>query len=229
MIKVKRITRSRIVDEVFESLRQAILDRDFAPGERLEVCNLAADFNVSQMPVRQAIDRLQALGLVEVKPRSGTFIAQVNPDELFETFDIRNALECLAIESAVATASDAQLAELYQLLSEMDQYLAKGLGAQKHDSLNLIFHRRIVELSGNRKLVDLYEELQAHIKIARVHARSSDWSKRVQRAQDEHHRILSALTKRDAAEAKQALRDHIERAKQDLIYDNRELQAKGAS
>ncbi len=228
MTRVKRIARSRIADEVFESLRRAILDRNFMPGERLEVRSLATDFDVSEMPVRQAVNRLQAVGLVEIKPRSGTFVAQLDKDELLETFDIRRALECLAVESAVIRVSEAELTELDELLAKMDESLAKCLVAERHDNFNMLFHRRIVEISGNRKLLEMYEELHAHIKIARVHSRSRDWKRRVQRAQQEHRRILAGLAKRDRQETIAALGEHIDRARRNLIRDHENFFAEGA-
>ena len=224
MASVKRIRRSLIADEVFESLRRAILDHHFSPGERLEVRKLANDFDVSLMPVRQAINRLQTLGLVEIKPRSGTFVTKVNQDELLETFDIRRALECLAVESAVVRISESQLAELHGIIVEMDEHLAHGSGAQRHDELNTLFHRRIVEIAGNGRLIEMYEHLKAHIEIASVHSRSADWLKRMLNDQDEHRRILKAIEGRDARAAVAALGQHISRAKRDLLHDLDALQ-----
>ena len=228
MNRVKRIARPRIADEVFESLRRAILDRDFMPGERLKVRSLATDFDVSEMPVRHAVNRLQTVGLVEIKPRSGTFVAQLDKDELLETFDIRRALECLAVESAVSRISDAQLAELDALLAKMDECLVKGLVAERHDNFNMLFHRRIVEIAGNGKLLEMYEDLHAHIKIARVHSSSRDWLRRVQRAQQEHRRILAGLAGRDRQETIAALSEHIDRAGRNLIRDHEAFLAAGA-
>lgn len=180
------------------------------------------------MLVRQAINRLQTLGLVEIKPRSGTFVAQVDKNELLETFDIRRALECLAVESAVQNISEGELVELDDLLAEMDEHVTQGL-VDRLDKLNMLFHRRIVEISGNTKLFEMYEDLNAHIKIARVHSRTRDWRKRVQRTQEEHHCILAGLARRDAPATIAALSDHIERAKANLIHDHEESLAEGAA
>ena len=227
MAKLKRITRQRIADEVFEAIRRAILDRDFAPGERLDVRSLAAEFDVSPMPVRQAINRLNAIGLVEIKPRSGTFVARIDGDELQETFDIRRALEVLAAESAVRYATEEDFRELDEILAEMESLTDRA--AERHDKLNTLFHRRIIDIARNRTLLEIYEDLNAHIKIAGVHLRSADWAGRVERERREHRQIWKALRDRDAEALSKALSEHIERAKQALVKDLEESQAKGAA
>ena len=227
MAKIKKITHQRIADEVFEAIRRAILDRDFAPGERLDVRSLAAEFDVSLMPVRQAINRLNAIGLVEIKSRSGTFVTQIDGDELQETFDIRRALECLAAELAVRYATEEDFDEIDGILTEMEGLT--GRAAERHDKLNTLFHRRLLEIARNRRLLETYEHLNAHIKIASVHLRSVDWERRVERERREHRRIWKALTERDAEALSKALSEHIERAKQALVKDLEESQAKGAA
>ena len=105
--ELTRIARRRISDDVYDQIREAILERTFQPGERLSIPDLARRFDVSQMPVRQAVGRLHDEGLVDVRPRSGTFVAQAEERDIAETFDIRRALERLAAESAVVNASEA--------------------------------------------------------------------------------------------------------------------------
>jgi DNA-binding GntR family transcriptional regulator len=171
------------------------------------------------MPLRQAIQRLSAIGLVEVKPRSGTFVAKVNTRELEETLDIRAALESLAASTAVEFVTQDDLDELDGILSEMEGITRGRHGIDRHDRLNTVFHQRIIEIARNRKLAEIYEGLHAHIQIARVHLRSADWSSRVAREQQEHRDILTALAARDAATLAQRLRDHIERGKFALLGD----------
>lgn len=219
MPQLKKITRQRIADEVFEALRRAILEREFEPGQRLDVRSLAAELDVSQMPLRQAIQRLSAIGLVEVKPRSGTFVAKVNTRELEETLDVRAALESLAAGTAVEFVTAEDLEELDEILREMEGITKGRHGIDRHDRLNSAFHQRIIEIARNRKLAEIYEELHAHIQIARVHLRSSDWSSRVKREHEEHREILAALAARDAVTLAQCLRDHIQRGKLALLGD----------
>ena len=216
---LKRIRTRRVADDVFERIRGAILERRFQPGERLDIPAMAAKLGVSQMPVRQAIGRLSDAGLIEIRPRSGTYVAQLRPREVAETFDIRRALERLAAESAVRNATEADVASLESLVAAMEAAVSDGENQRRHDELNTEFHRRILELSGNRKLISMYDRLNAHIKIARIHAQHREWRRRVDLEQQEHRRIAAAFRNRDAAELADALETHILRAKEALVAD----------
>ena len=89
----------------------------------------------------------------------------------------------------------------------------------RHDRLNTDFHRRIIALSRNEKLIDVYEQLNAHMKIARIHKRRTTWARRVAIEIKEHRQILRALRKRKGALLAEALSNHIERSKRVLTAD----------
>jgi DNA-binding GntR family transcriptional regulator len=214
-----KIHRRRIADDVYERIREAILSRRFQPGERVDITALAKTFDVSQMPVRQAIGRLADAGLVAIVPRSGTYIAQIDPREISETFDVRCALERLACESAVHNASDEDIALIGGLVDAMDGTVVDIEQRRRHDELNTEFHRRIVKLSGNHKLFQIYEDLEAHIKIARIHSGSEEWRARVAQEQAEHRVIVDALRRRQADKMADALTEHIRRAQKNLLAD----------
>ncbi len=223
-VELRRIARRRVSDDVYDQIRQAILERQFLPGKRLSIPDLAARFDVSQMPVRQAVERLHDDGLVEVRPRSGTFVAQAEERDIAETFDIRRSLERLASETAVVNAQDSDISELDDLVTRMDELAVSGpTDHAGHDRLNSEFHRRIVALSGNQKLSEMYDDLNAHLRIARVHVSSSDWATRVEREQAEHREILAALRRRAADLLADALTRHIHLSKTALIADIQRL------
>src|SRR6185295_5329524 len=103
------LTRRRATDEVYDVLRASILDHRFRPGERLFVDQIAAHLGVSLTPVRHALQQLATEGLVEIRPRSGTYVASLTDADISETFEIRRALEYLAAESAVSRIEDETL------------------------------------------------------------------------------------------------------------------------
>ena len=219
-VELRRIARRRISDDVYDQIRQAILERRFQPGERLSIPDLAHRFDVSQMPVRQAVERLHDEGLVEVRPRSGTYVAEAEERDIAETFDIRRALERLAAETAVVRAKNSDIEALDEMVAQMDQLTnGKRTDPEGHDRLNSEFHKRIIALSGNEKLSEIYDELNAHLKIARVHLSSTDWATRVEREQAEHREIIAAFRERDADLLADALSRHISRSKKALMSD----------
>jgi DNA-binding GntR family transcriptional regulator len=220
-IRLTRIDRRRISDDVYDQIRRAILERQFVPGERLSIPELAARFDVSQMPVRQAIGRLSDEGLVDVRPRSGTFVAQVDARDIEETFEIRRALERLAAETATTNATPKDIEKLTELVDQMDTVGSENLDPEGHDRLNSDFHRRIIRLSGNQKLYEMYEQLNAHLKIARIHMSSNDWPSRVEREQAEHREIVAALRHGNSKALADALSRHITRSREALVADIR--------
>lgn len=212
--------RRRMSDYVYDEVLRAILEHRFRPGERLSIPDLSRNLKVSQMPVRQAIDRLGEEGLIDIRPRSGTFIAQADARDIAETFDIRRALDNLAAESAVLHVCDQDISELRDYIRQMDGFAALGSeGMRAHDRINWEFHLLIVRLSHNEKLYEMYRQLNAHLQIARVHVSSHDWASRVPLAQAEHRAMVSALEDRSAEKLSAVLATHVERAKLALVAD----------
>src|SRR5205814_2487150 len=140
----------RAVAAVYEALRQAIVSSLMKPGERLNVDELAAKLGVSLTPVRSAIQQLATEGLVEILPRSGTFVASLSIQDVEETFDIRCALECLAAEKAVENVSAQDLQRMRQLLRSLRKPLRNENDRTAHELDNSELHRIIVKSSGNR-------------------------------------------------------------------------------
>ncbi len=204
------------MDTVHEALRQAILTSTMRPGERLNPNELANQLGVSLMPVRHAIQLLAAEGLVDVRPRSGTFVANVSAREVRETFEIRCALECLAVEKAVTSFSARDLAELQRLQQALSKPPKSDADRRRHESNNAAFHLLFLQAAGNAKLLEMYAGLRAHIQIASVHASDRDWRSRLAQESAEHEAIVSAVEARDATRAVEAMRQHITRSCESL-------------
>lgn len=221
MAELPQIKRERAADSICAALRRAILEHDFLPGQRLDIQLLANKFDVSPTPVKNALHMLASAGLVEIKPRSGTFVASLAATDIAETFDIRRALECLASESAVRNVDDAAIAHFSSLMNKMQ----RTTSVEEHTTYNTEFHRMLITLSGNRKLLEVYEQLNAHLRIAHVHSTQRSWLSRVENEHAEHMEILEAIKKRDLAELTQALTRHINRAKEVLAGSLREAEA----
>jgi DNA-binding GntR family transcriptional regulator len=215
------VTVQRLTDAAYRTLKDQILTQAFAPGQRLNVDELAGRMGMSRTPVKDALNALASEGLVEILPRKGTFVAGLSADTIAEVFELRRALELLAAELLVERVNDDDLHRLRDRLAALDTPLTAGTDADEHLRRNLAFHRLFVELAGNRTLLEMYEELNAHIQIARVHARWQNWQRRRQQERDEHQMILHALEIRDWPRLAAAVNAHIRRSKQSLIEDLR--------
>jgi len=214
-ISLGKIERRRAVDDVHQAIREAILDRRFPPRTRLNVEELALQLGVSLTPVRSAIQLLAAEGLVDVRSRSGTFVATLSRRDLEEIFDIRCALECLAAEKAVFTEEDVERArELCQMLAGP----VRNDGQRKiHEQANSEFHGIIIRAAGSKRLSAMYESLQAHIAMCRLHRIDASWQSRVPQEQKEHQEIMDAIERRDEQALVKALRGHILRARRVIL------------
>src|SRR3954452_10412984 len=115
-MELVKLQRQRAVDAVYGALREGILGHLFKPGERLHVDELSEKLGVSLTPVRGAIQQLATEGLVEIRPRSGTFVANLTVQDVEETFKIRCALECLAAEEGISNISAHDVDRLHELL-----------------------------------------------------------------------------------------------------------------
>jgi DNA-binding GntR family transcriptional regulator len=219
MNKLHPLTRTRASDSVLDMLRGGILSSMFHPGQRLDVKALADQLGVSPTPVKDAINRLAAEGLIEIRPRSGTFVAEIQPEAVGDIFEIRRALECLAAEYTVEKLTPALLKRFAALTADLEKPVTSEAGRLKHERANVELHMLLVESSGNQRLIEMYGGLNAHLTIARIHSRQRPESHRVEQELDEHRAILEALQARDGKRLVQVLGDHIRRAGRDLVED----------
>ena len=217
------IKAERVTDMIYRRLRESIIGQALEPGSKVHVDELAQSFGVSRTPVHEALTMLAADGLVEVLPRRGTFVSEYSVQDIAETLDIRRALELLACETAADRTDSDDLDALRQLVDDMQQAVRDAASpedaARNHDAKNLEFHRRLVHLSGNQRLIATYEDLRAHLRIARAHVNAGAWRQRVPHETREHHDILAALRARDSEAMKRALDAHLRRASASLIAD----------
>ncbi len=215
-----QIEQERICDTVYQMLRDLIINKVVAPGEKLNMEELAGRMGVSRTPVHIALSRLAEEGLVEMIPRRGTFVSKITKTDFSETFDIRRALELLAAETVVDNVTPENIAAMTEMVKEAAQPIKTDKQTLHHIQKNNSFHEYFVKISGNSKLIELYQSLNTFIKIARVHrSSSSGWKDRVSKEYEEHLRILDALQHKDLPALKKALEDHILRAKQSLFDD----------
>jgi GntR family transcriptional regulator, rspAB operon transcriptional repressor len=209
------ITRTTLSEQIYDYLRGEILTGRFAPGERLDLGELVGRLKVSKMPVKDAIGRLAAEGLLEVQAQRGTFVSRIDPRELAETFEVRRALEILAGELAAPHVKRTDIEKLRALIAEME----KSNEVARHLALNFEFHSLIVELSGNRKLIETYHRLRVPIQVAGIHYRSEKWIERIAQEQKEHRAIVRALEQKDAEAVARAMNEHIKRGGASLLED----------
>lgn len=199
-------------EEAYNFLLEAICCGRYRKGDRLIAEDIAGEIGMSRMPVREAFRRLDAQGLVTLRPNRGAIVSGLDIDQLQEVFEMRSALEGLAMRLAVPNIGERQLAALERLLDEMDDYRDESA---EWVSRHRKFHEYLCSLSGRPRLLKqisaLYALIEAPMRL---------WLQHVDKplsARQEHAVILEAIRAGDAQQAEAVVREHIEGTVPELI------------
>jgi DNA-binding GntR family transcriptional regulator len=191
---------------VYDHLRDEIMGDRLPPGTELSEVALSRELAVSRGPIREAIGRLAAEGLVTVRPRRGAEVRSITPEELIDSYQVREALEVLAVRLAVPGITDAELAELDELVDRMSEYARNG-AVGDFFAANVAFHEMLCELSGNSKLLEVHRRLAGE--IGRFQARTLALRGSLDGSVTEHRAIMAAIRLRDADKAAELTSAHI--------------------
>lgn len=194
-------------DSVYERLCRDIQSGVLAPGSRLREAEIAERLSVSRTPVREAIRRLEADGLVDHLPRSGAAVRRLDYSEMMELYEMRTVLEGTAARLAARAASPVELEELAAINDDM---AASGGQHERLFQLNRQFHRRLLDAARNRFLLKSMATIENTLLI--LGASNMYRPERAVAAIAEHAEVLDALFARDGAGAEAAMRRHMERA-----------------
>jgi DNA-binding GntR family transcriptional regulator len=198
---------------VYEQLRRRILGGTYKPDGRLRLTELAREFEMSEMPVREALRMLQRDGLVEMHSHRGAAVANLSWARAAEIVSVRMHLEVLAVREAAPRHDKSSLAELGKILDRMDRDLAAG-SAARFSAGNREFHRRLYEPGANAALKQEIADLWDRVWRARAQSIFEVDRARMTAAQAEHRAILAALAKNDAEAAVTAASRHRDRTLQ---------------
>ena len=151
---IAQLQSSSLTHVVQQEIERAILAGDFAPGSKLNEAALAMSLGVSRGPVREAFRSLEEAGLLRTEKNRGVFVRAIPLDEAIEIYDLRAVMEELAGRLLAQNITAAQLQELHTTVAQMDKaVLEKDLNT--YHQLNVFFHERLMEMSGNKKLLSL--------------------------------------------------------------------------
>jgi DNA-binding GntR family transcriptional regulator len=216
---ISPLKHESVADKVFKILRENILTQVFSPGTRLHLHDLAAKLGVSITPVNDAVNRLAFEGLVEIRARGGTFVSSISIQAVAETFELRAALECLAAEKMIQRLTPDLVEHFRELTQALEKLVTSARERTWHEQKNTELHQLIIHSAGSGKLKEMYQTLNTHITIARIHCGGQNWPRRLADEVDEHRAILQAIEQRDSSALVRLLRQHIDRAKANLLAD----------
>ena len=213
------LKRETLASQAAAQIREMILIQRFPPGMRLIETELAAMLGVSRMPVREALQALGHEGLVALTVSKGAIVAERDPQELVDLFDARIPLEVRAVELAIERAAAACVASLDPILAEWREAVEQ----HAHEwvaEFDLSFHRAIWHHTQNRRLAQLLEQLLQPMQTIFYQGTSY---RRGSNPVGYHQRIRDAIAARDAAQATEAMRGHLDEARDSAIQLVREI------
>lgn len=205
---LKRIQSVALSERVYDSIRAAIVRCELAPGEVIRDRELPERLGVSRTPVREALYRLAALGLVSSGERGTWIVAPMTARDIHELFELRRALEPLGLDQMTVKPDHAAVEEIAASFDPFGPSVSVEEYPQ-YFAVDREFHRRLVALSGNQRGQRFYEVIESEIDRGR-HFLSTGWHGRVDDTLEEHQAVCTALRYGDFATARSELLRHLD-------------------
>jgi DNA-binding GntR family transcriptional regulator len=199
---------------VERAVAQWIFKGELSAGQKLTEQEVVERLGVSRGPIREAFRALADVGLLQIEQNRGAFVRKIDLEEAIEIHDVYSALEELATRSAARRLSSAQIEELKSLLESMDA-AAEVEDLDRFYALNLSFHQRLVEGSGNRRLLSIYNRLLNELHLFRRFGLMQRGE--MQRSNHEHHQILEKIAAGNPDGAAEAMRSHTSERRRKML------------
>lgn len=208
LVKLPRVPN--LTDLAYQSLKQHMLDGSLVEGARLTEDQLAKQLGISKSPVREALNRLEAEGLILIQPRRGAYVRQFTLEETRNLFDLRVLVEVYSVE--IAKVTPTLLQDMADSIDRTQKFLEAG-NKLAHVEEDIRFHSMIAASSGNQEFYAIFESVQ-HKTIL---SRSKTYHLSPSSAPVNHQKIYEALKNGDRAEAKRIMSDHISVLRDSLL------------
>ncbi|TFG68757.1 MAG: GntR family transcriptional regulator [Anaerolineales bacterium] len=208
-----------LADRVFQTLREQILQGIYTPGQKFNIDQLARDLGVSNTPIREAMARLERLGLVEIIPYCGPKIKQLDISQLTDLYEVRIALE----ELAVRLAAQSEDPDVFNGMAEAIQKQESALNSNDPRDVmdaDRVFHDALVKASGNSVLLEMLPNLSDRTRLLlELNTPTSEGMDRTTalRILQDHRRIYEALRDGNREAAVQELRHQLIRWREKLV------------
>lgn len=215
-LKEKQTTEQR----VYSNLKEALLARKIAPGTQLVEQTISETLKVSRTPIRQAFQKLEAEGLIEIIPNKGSYVVHPSKDEILSFFDMRREFEHMAVKYGLDKLEAADIEKLKNLLErEQETYKSKDLNGYVH--LNKEFHLYLARKSGNKFLIRYMEQLlnQNNVYLFLLDVFYQVETEHNARAA-EHEKMVQAMEEKNAEDLHILIDQHMKRSINDLRLED---------
>ncbi len=209
--------RVALLDQVHDLLKERVLDRNCRPGDRLNIDALARELSVSTTPIREALARLAAEGLVRAEPYVGFFVADIPSRGYYEQlFELREVIEPWAAQQTARRRPKDCLAVLQDSLDAMKRgTLSKRYARYRGFSdADEAFHTAIIAGTGNTPAIKSYEDLRVHLHLSRLYI---DRDQDTEETRQQHAGILDAIRAGEPKTAAARMKDHLRSSREKLL------------
>jgi DNA-binding GntR family transcriptional regulator len=212
-----RLVKTSLAEQAYDELKRQILDQRLVPGQRLNIDALTRECGISTSPLREALVRLGAEGLVSFAANSGFSVAPVpDGDQMAHLLEYRLMIEAYCARQGATRGDGASLAAMKAATDAMAQMRKKGVGyrqSRAYVALEQDFHQALVDSAGNPVISSHYRDLHVLLSIARLSVVPESGKFGSDEAVHEHRAVIAAFAAGDGARAESAVRAHIEQAK----------------
>jgi DNA-binding GntR family transcriptional regulator len=202
----ERLDSKGLYQEVAQRLRERIFSHELAPGTWIDERSLAKAFGISRTPMREALKELAGEGLVVLTPRHGCKVVQLSRRDIEEVFPVLAMLEGQCAYEATTKIKPKDLPRLKALHEQLEIHTAHKDRAGWLE-VDHKFHSILYEISGNRWLLQVINDLRKVIRLARYHFLLLDG--RLEESLEEHRRIMAAICRQDPATVKECVYTHL--------------------
>ncbi len=204
---------TNINEKVYDYIKKNITTFHFPSGYKLNIKQLSETLGVSQTPIKDALFRLAGEGLIDITSRTGTYVKNITEADIHEILQTRLILETAVIEEITAKITDEQLQFLKDLYQRGVSLVVNPNDSESYRAFmeyDSEFHLFFFNVMGNRRLLDIYRNLNAHMQMVRFRLMNHTLGK-LPTTDEEHRLILEALCERNVAKAKHAIANHLRR------------------
>lgn len=203
------------VDKAYIAIRDGIMSGVYAAGAHLTAQDLASATGLSRTPVREAMRRLHAEGLIKFIAHRGAFVRHLDEDEIYRIYDLIVLLESYAAEAAARNITSTQIEELDGLVARMEEMVEIGKSAKDLAEYNSRFHRLIVSAANNSWLESAFSIIADVPQVMNtLHNYRPD---ELRRSQNQHIELLMAFRSRDHGWARSIMTSHVMAARHILV------------
>ncbi len=204
--KIKIEEPKLLSEDIAESIKTAIIKGKFKPGEKISEGELAESMGISRTPLREAFRKLENEGFIDIIPRKGAVVTEIDADETYDLYEIKSTLEGLAARLACVNMQDKDLDKLGKINKELRELIDKN-DLEAFYKAHTRFHEGFVKLSGNRRLIQIISNLNDHFK--RFGIVSLTLPGQYESATRQHEEIIEAFRKGDEKLVEERVKDNV--------------------